>query len=150
MFDVIAVADTILRLAKARGLTITPMQLTKLAYISHGFYLANSGAPLFPNRVEAWQYGPVIPDLYRATKSLGRNPVPFGLIGPVEEAPIDGEVRDFLDVVVKKYGRLSGPQLSYLTHQSGTPWDLVYTPNERGIAISNSSIRAHYLSKLNE
>lgn len=34
------VADDILKLAKRRGLELTPMQLVKLAYIAYGWYLA--------------------------------------------------------------------------------------------------------------
>jgi uncharacterized phage-associated protein len=62
------VADEILKIAKRKGLHITPMQLLKLVYIAHGWSLAILGRDLFPDRIEAWKYGPVIPDLYRATR----------------------------------------------------------------------------------
>lgn len=63
MYDVLTVADTILKIAKSKGKALTPMQLVKLTYIAHGWSLALHEKGLFKNKIEAWQYGPVIPDL---------------------------------------------------------------------------------------
>ena len=70
------VADDILKLAKRRGMVLTPMQLMKLVYIAYGWYLAMHNARLFDDRIEAWKYGPVIPNLYHATKHFGGNIIP--------------------------------------------------------------------------
>lgn len=77
MYDVLTVADAILKIAKSKGVSLTPMQLMKLVYIAHGWSLGLRGIDLFRNRIEAWQYGPVMPDLYHATKQFGRNPIPL-------------------------------------------------------------------------
>src|SRR5690606_31455479 len=79
--DVMTVADDILRVAKAQGRALTPLQLMKLTYIAHGYALGSGVGDLFNSRIEAWKYGPVIPDLYHATKSYGRDPIPFDRIG---------------------------------------------------------------------
>ncbi|MCK0536567.1 Panacea domain-containing protein [Alcanivorax quisquiliarum] len=75
MYDVLTVADTILKAAKSRDRRLTPMQLMELVYIAHGWNLGMRNIDLFQNRIEAWQYGPVIPDLYHATKQFGRRPL---------------------------------------------------------------------------
>lgn len=148
MYDVLTVADAILKIAKARGETLTPMQLMKLVYIAHGWSLGLRNTDLFRNRIEAWQYGPVMPDLYHATKQFGRSPIPLEMVGTGEPdvAPQD---LDFLEDVYDKYGHLSGPQLSYLTHQRGTPWDQVYRPESRNWEIPDRLIREHYLDLRN-
>lgn len=144
MYDVLNVADAILKIAKKRGETLTPMQLMKLTYIAHGWSLGIRDKDLFPNRIEAWQYGPVIPDLYHATKSYGRNPIPLSVIGDPDSVTVSPEDLQFLEDVFDKYGHLTGPQLSYLTHQRGTPWDQVYVSGVRRIEIPDSLITQHY------
>lgn len=145
MYDVLNVADAILKIAKAQGKSLTPMQLMKLVYIAHGWSLGIRNQDLFRNRIEAWQYGPVIPDLYHATKQFGRSGIPFDMIGSPAEMPVSDEDRAFLEDVFSKYGHLDGIQLSYLTHQSGTPWDQVYEPGRQRIEIPDNLIRSHYI-----
>lgn len=150
MYDVLTVADDILKIAKEKGKSLTPMQLVKLSYIAHGWSLALLDRPLFHNRIEAWKYGPVIPDLYRATKSYGRNPIPHSAIKDSGTPSVMPETHAFLEDVFNKYGDLSGPTLSYLTHQSGTPWDQVFSPHERSTPITDDRIKEHYKGKLVE
>ena len=148
MYDVLTVADTILKIAKSRDRKLTPMQLMKLVYIAHGWSLGMRNIDLFQNRIEAWQYGPVIPDLYHATKQFGRRPIPFEMVGDAATVSVSPADNDFLVDVFEKYGHLSGPQLSYLTHQSGTPWERVYQAGSRGIEIPDLLIQEHYKDML--
>lgn len=143
------VADEFLKIAKRRGEFLTPMQLIKLVYIAHGWFLALRGQDLFGDRIEAWKYGPVIPDLYRATKHFGRNPIPHHLVND-EPSGIPDDVRPFLEDVYSKYGSLSGIQLSNLTHRAGSPWYEVFSSGEYNGEITDEVIRRHYLGKLNE
>lgn len=144
MYDAITIADEILKIAKAKGKCLTPMQLMKLTYIAHGWALVILQFDLFNNRIEAWKYGPVIPNLYHATKSYGRRPIPLDSIGDPQETNVSAQVKTFLESVFERYGQLDGIQLSALTHKSGTPWDAVYRPNVLGIEIPDQLIRKHY------
>lgn len=144
MYDVLTVADVILKIAKKHDRTFTPMQLVKLTYIAHGWSLGLKGRSLFHNRIEAWQYGPVIPDLYHATKGFGRNPIPLDSIGDVLEVDMEQQDMQLLEAVYKKYGHLDGVTLSYLTHQAGTPWTQVYRPGVMHIEIPDELITHHY------
>ena len=51
------------------------MKIIKLVYIAHGHYLAKNDSPLFTEKVEAWDYGPVIPSLYHEFKIYGAFPI---------------------------------------------------------------------------
>ena len=144
MYDALTIADEILKIAKAKGKALTPMQLMKLTYIAHGWALALLKRDLFPNRIEAWKYGPVIPDLYQATKSYGRNEIPLHAIGDVNETKVDPQTKAFLSSVFDTYGSFTGIQLSALTHKSGTPWAQVFRPNVMGISIPDDLIKRHY------
>ena len=144
MYDVLTVADAILKIAKKHGHFLTPMQLVKLTYIAHGWSLGLRGRGLFHNRIEAWQYGPVIPDLYHATKSWGRSPIESSAIGDADDIRVAPEDRRFLENVFERYKHLDGIALSYITHQAGTPWTQVYRSGSWGTPIPNRLIAQHY------
>jgi len=136
------VADDILKIAKRRGMALTPMQLMKLVYISYGWYLAMHNAKLFKDRIEAWKYGPVIPNLYQSTKRFGKSQIPTNLVadGPISNSSMD----TFYDSIVENYAQYSGIALSNLTHRQGTPWQQVFQPNVMGVEIPDHLIRDHY------
>lgn len=134
-----AVAD---RFRELSGNTLTPLQLLKLVYIAHGwsFPLRNQG--LVGERVEAWQYGPVIPSLYHALKGYRAEPV----TGPVPGAaliPLTADEGALIDKVYEVYGRYSGGQLSAMTHRDGTPWDLAWQRGKNS-RIDDQMISEHY------
>ncbi|NIX76780.1 Panacea domain-containing protein [Microvirga terricola] len=149
MYSAIIIADEILKIAKAKGASLTPLQLMKLVYIAHGWSLALLRRDLFGDRIEAWKFGPVIPDLYQATKHFGRNVIPPELIANTPSG-VDTDTKVFLEDVFQKYGHLSGYALSSLTHKSGTPWDQVYREGIMGIEIPDNLIRTHYEKLLHE
>ena len=69
------VADCILISAKYRYDTdLDQMQLNKLCHLVNGFTLRERKDPAFYSIVEAWKYGPVIPEVYEAYKHYGRIP----------------------------------------------------------------------------
>lgn len=149
MYSVLTIADAILKTQKRLGKALTPLQLVKLTYIANGWSLALREAPLFRERIEAWRYGPVIPELYRAVKRFGRDPIPFDALDD-RDPPVDVDTLAFIEDVVAKYGDLSGIALSHLTHQSGTPWSQVYDPERPNAEITRESIAHHYTAALNE
>lgn len=143
MYSVIDVADAILKIAKRKGRQLTPLQLMKLVYIAHGWSLGLGRGDLFSDRIEAWKYGPVIPDLYQMTKHFGRDAIPFSKIDD-GQMPVDADDERFLTEIVDQYGHLSGTALSALTHKSGTPWDQVYMDGVFNIEIPDRLIQDHY------
>ena len=149
MRTVLSVADEVLRISKKKSQSLTPMQLMKLTYIAYGWYMANGLGRLFPEPIEAWKYGPVMPDLYRATKRWGRNPIPLNMIAD-ELGAVDDKTSEFLSEVVDKYGHLSGIALSSLTHRAGSPWYQVYRPDVTNETIPDNLIHDHYLKMLND
>lgn len=151
MYDAITIADTLLKIAKRDGKSLTPMQLVKLVYIAYGWFFAIFDRKLFNNRIEAWQYGPVIPDLYHETKIYGRSPIPLHDIGePNDILILEEDVKEFLEKIFKAYDGMDGIQLSSLTHRPGTPWTQVYQPNVHGIQIPDELICKHYKELANE
>jgi uncharacterized phage-associated protein len=139
--DPVNVAEYILWLAKQAGNPVTPMQLIKLVYLCHGWMVGLYSRPLLRENVEAWQYGPVVPSVYRRYKAYGA-----GFINESPEKPtcFDTAEESVITQVWKHYGTFSGVQLSTLTHQSGTPWDITWKSRGRSGVISNDLIEQHY------
>ena len=140
------VANEFLRLAAERGVALTPLQLMKLVYIAHGWMLGLYQRPLIKNRIEAWKYGPVIPDLYSLTKKFGSGAV-TGELRPwfsSQASELDLQEKHLVGEVYGVYGDLSGLQLSALTHRTGTPWQITYRPESWAVPISNDLIAEHY------
>lgn len=122
----IKIANELLKIGKDKRTRLTPMQLVKLVYIAHARYLAQNKKPLISDRIEAWKYGPIIPKLYHVTKHYGKDSIPFEAIG-LEGSNLDKETFSFLQGVFKKYGHMTGIQLSSLTHRKGGAWEKNYT-----------------------
>lgn len=129
------------RFRELSGGNLTPLQLLKLVYISHGWSFPINNAPLLGDRIEAWQYGPVVPKLYHALKGFRSAPVTGHI--PDGDSPLSEAEVKLIDAVHDAYGRLSGGQLSALTHRPGTPWAIAWERG-RNSEITNQMIDEHY------
>lgn len=142
MYSSIQVANRFINLARSRGGALTHMQLQKLAYIAHGFYLAITNRPLLNEPVSAWTYGPVIPGMYDAFKNYRDYPITETSPEPLT-APIDPQAEAIINAVFLNYGDKNGIQLSQLTHMPETPWSMAYNGLNNTI-IPNEQIRQYY------
>ena len=140
--SVIAVANVLIGEARKKGNAITPLQLIKLAYIAHGFHLGFGLGRLFEEEIQAWRYGPVIPDLYQAVKKYGKRSITAAI--PYSGPDLDEKRIELLEKIYEAYGKYTGLFLTCLTHQEGTPWKKVYRKNEWFTPIPDDLIQAYY------
>lgn len=126
----------------------SPMKLQKLCYYAQGYALAEDWE-LFPDDFQAWQHGPVVPELYHQYKHLTWRP-----INDETQAPnLPPAVLGHLEEVVAAYGRYDGAALSTMTHRE-QPWrtargDLPETSNSEA-PITKDSMRRFFARKLRE
>src|SRR5437660_9090573 len=100
------VANEFLRLAEEDDRALTPLQIIKLVYIAHGWMLALYQRPLITDRIEAWKYGPVIPQLYQDMKVYGAGSIAGRLSDTSYSAkPLDPQERDIIRQVYNIYGQ---------------------------------------------
>ncbi|MCY4223200.1 MAG: DUF4065 domain-containing protein [Bacteroidetes bacterium] len=137
-------AIQILFIASHSGRNLTPMQLIKLSYIAHGWTLGISGEPLFNDTVEAWRYGPVVPDIYHRYKEFGHSPI----VGRLKDLRDSFTPYSFaiMERVVEVYGKYDGLYLSALTHKRDSPWDITMREKGENAVIPNDLIEKHYKS----
>lgn len=146
-YSATTIANEFLRLAQRDGKRLTNMQLQKLVYIAHGFYLAIAGKPLLSDAVKAWQWGPVIVNLYEALKRYGAGVVINQI--PAPDDRLDLGAKEIIEKVWKAYGRFQGFQLSAITHKKNSPWSTAWEEGPYG-TIPNDLIREYYRNLLNE
>ena len=123
------------------GDLISNLKLQKLVYYAQGFALALYGRPLFPERIEAWTHGPVVPELYREYKPYGSDAIPCP--GEADFSIYDAQTRDLLDEVYAVYGQFSAWKLRDMTH-SEPPWrDTV-----PGQEIRHDDLRGYFATRV--
>jgi uncharacterized phage-associated protein len=145
-----AVANYLLRLARSNDQKLTVMQLLKILFFAHALSLVVRNQPLFADRAQAWQYGPVFPRIYKAFSRWGRFPINDFAVdkatGEPYQAALPPEAVEIIHVALKKFGQLSAFELSDLTHAPGSPWDRVIREVGAYAEIPNDMIRTHYAS----
>ena len=143
-YDARSIANWFIQRAAKDGRSLSIMSILKLVYIAHGWRLEMKGEPLFPNRIEAWRYGPVIPDVYYEFRRQGINPRELASNYPLPHDPADVK---FLEQIYDIYGHMSPMRLSDLTHVVGGPWHSATESYGNYAPISDELIQAHYIVK---
>lgn len=148
-YDSLALANEILRYAHSKGTNLTVMQLIKLVYVANGWSLALLNHALTDEPIQAWQYGPVIPRVYRAFNKFGSRPITEYAVQDFSNLAYKAEFESndlrLIHTVVDAYGHMHAFQLSNSMHQPGTPW--TETRNAKGAyaAIDPGLIKSHFL-----
>jgi uncharacterized phage-associated protein len=156
MYKPLAVANFFIGKSLETGIELTNMKLVKLLYIAHGWYLGLADKPLLTEAVQAWKYGPVVMSIYHTFKKYGDRQVmslesDFDGRHVVIPTVDDVEVAKFLNRIWDVYNGYSGPQLSTITHEAGSPWDITWNKNggknKQSTFIPNDLIAAFYRQK---
>ena len=125
---------------------MSAMKLQKLVYYSQAWSLVWEERPLFPERIEAWASGPVVPALYREHK--GQFLLKDWKRGSSKNLGKDD--KETIDVVLKTYSRRNAQWLSELTHRE-SPWKDArqgLSPGEPGTAEITLAAMSEYYSSL--
>lgn len=133
-------------LCELRNWGLSNLELQKVLYVAQMYHLGRTGSPLISEEFEAWDYGPVVPDVYARAKGFGRSAVPnvFHWVPPVVEGtPEMGTLR----TIAESTKNFTPGQLVDITHWVGGAWAKVYRPNQKGIKIPNEMILDEYRAR---
>jgi len=131
------------RLAEKSNWCLTNLELQKIVYLAHMFYMGrNGGQPLVSGNFEAWDYGPVHPELYHRAKIFGSDKVKSFIFSNTPDP--SGSERAILDEAFASLGHVPAGRLVNATHRKGGAWEINYKPGVRGIIIPNSDIVSEY------
>jgi len=121
------------------------MSLEKLVYYAQAFHLVLKDEPLFPDEIEAWKWGPVVPSVYKKYATYGADSIVLPMDGSL--AAIGNGIETFLIQVIGFFCRHTAVNLSRATHLEA-PWIEAIQSDDTG--IRQSTLKAYYRSLMNE
>ena len=115
------------------GNTKTNLQILKMTYFAHGYMLGWFGKPLVCDRIEAWDWGVVIPSLYERFKRYGSDIILAKTAPPA--IAFTAQEMEILDAVWNHFGRYDGYHMVTIafkdTRGVQTPWAVCHVKGEK-------------------
>ena len=155
MYSALKVSLYFVKKGIEEDLPVDQMKLQKLVYFAHGYHLAVYNEPLIEEDIQAWKYGPVVPEIYHAFKFYSNEPIQtlkyvskvsgFGFFKvSKDETEFDRNALDSLNTSWKLLKQISGPQLSNWTHKEESPWSQYYKEKLNDQVIPNEDIKKYF------
>lgn len=110
---------------------LSNLKLQKLLYYCQGTSFRLFGKPVFKEPIEAWQFGPVVKEVYRRFSIFGSMPIPLTFNDEINNlnALTTQDIKS-IGVVWNKYSRLTASQLVEMTHREN-PWRNAWRNNKK-------------------
>ena len=72
-YNVSDVSRYVIKYSNDKGYGISNLKLQKILYFIQAYFLINTpnGNPCFKEKIEAWDFGPVVPEAYREYEQYG-------------------------------------------------------------------------------
>lgn len=123
MYNALMIARYIVNYCSEHNSTVSNLKLQKMLYFVQAEFLVDKGEPCFLERIEAWDFGPVVPEVYRAYKVYGSANIPNGFLEKSSQIKSDDKNR--IDAIVDQCMQYSASQLVEITHHQ-SPWVEAY------------------------
>tara|TARA_B100000678_G_scaffold289465_1_gene300082 strand:+ start:1765 stop:2310 length:546 start_codon:yes stop_codon:yes gene_type:complete len=126
-----AVANQFLDWADQEGVEISNMKLQKMLFFAHADFTVETGRPLLSEAFQAWDYGPVIPQVYRSFSTTGSRSIkarakifdPLTATSKIAVLEVDFAGLNYLKSAFQFYCKIGAFTLSDLSHAERGPWE---------------------------
>lgn len=122
---------------------ITNLKLQKVLYFAQAYFVAKLERTLFRDKIEAWEYGPVIPTVYHKYKGSGNQPI----VTEIDGSSIQDTDKKILEMVWGNFGGYSASRLVDISH-AHKPWKEAFGSGSN--EISRESLAEYYAPLLNK
>jgi uncharacterized phage-associated protein/predicted RNase H-like HicB family nuclease len=119
---------------------LTNMKLQKLVYYAQGLCLGVLDRPLFENTLEAWEHGPVCPELYHAYKDNSNHAIRSQVSLKVASKNFSPVEINILKVTNFIFGGCSASKLRSLSHKDAA-WKEAYKPGSKSNSLIHDLIK---------
>lgn len=140
MYSALDVSKYIIKRCNENGSTVSNLKLQKILYFIQAEFLVSTGKACFPEDIEAWDFGPVVPEVYHRYKVYGSANIPY-MRGEYGKR-IASKDRDLMDGIIDQCSKYSASVLVEITHKQD-PWKNAYRPY-KGNIISKQSIKRYF------
>ena len=136
MKSAMLIANGILKMSEPEvGDSISNLKLQKLLYYIQGFSLAIYGKPMFKEDIVAWEYGPVVKEVYYKFNKFGSDAIKI----PENNIELTKNEKSLIIDVWKVYGQFSAWKLRDMTHNE-IPWK----ETKRNEIISHAVLKSFF------
>ena len=130
---------------------VTPLALEKLLFFANGVNYALNGTRMICDDSQAWQHGPVYPNVYNKYKKYGYKPIDNGIHSDhgCMLSKIAKEEINAIDMVINTFGLYSPRTLEMISHAQ-LPWiekRIGYKTDEPGQEIiDEDAVKKYYIA----
>lgn len=156
MYDVLDVCRHVINYSNDMDYGISNLKLQKVLYFIQAFFLISTPEPCFREKIEAWDFGPVVPEAYREYKHFGSSNIPkvtyfidSGLkniwnlkVKRYVGDSISENDKKLINGVVDKFADYSATDLVLITHNQ-SPWKDAYVPHMNN-EITTDAIKEYF------
>lgn len=140
MYSALDVSKYIIKRCNENGYTISNLKLQKILYFVQAEFLVCIGRVCFPENIQAWDFGPVVSEVYHRYKVYGSANIPYVRIG--DETKILSGDRELMDGIIDECSQYSASRLVEITHNQD-PWRNAYRPYMDNV-ITPQSIKKYF------
>lgn len=155
MNKVLDVARYIINYSNEHKQMITNLKLQKILYFVQADFLVNRSEPCFEECIEAWDFGPVVPDVYHEYKKYGNRALPYikeyidfreniwdSKVISYDENTICIKDREMINEMIDGCSKYTAGELVEITHNQ-SPWIEAYKSGRNNV-IENDKIRKFF------
>ena len=142
MYNVLTVARYIINRCNENNKTINNLKLQKILYFVQVEFLVEKGEACFSEKIQAWNFGPVVPEVYQQYEVYGAANI-LSRKRVVDETIISRNDKKIIDGMIDECIKYSTSELVSITHRQ-KPWKQAYAkgPNT---TISCARIKEYFL-----
>lgn len=140
-YKVLDVARYIIKRCNLHNQAISNLKLQKILYFVQAEFLVTKNQPCFDETIEAWAFGPVVPEAYHRYKGYGAGNIPALRTLP-DRILISESDQELINGIVDECAQYSASDLVDITHRQ-TPWKSAYRAGFNQ-PITNESIKEFF------
>ncbi len=156
MYNVLDVCRYVINYSNDKDYGISNLKLQKVLYFVQAYFLISTPEQCFKERIEAWDFGPVVPEAYREYKQFGSSNIPSvsyyvemnyedlwnSKVKKFRNEIISDSDKKRVEAVVDRFSDYSATELVEITHHQA-PWMDVYVPY-RNNEITPQAIKEYF------
>lgn len=155
-YNALDIARYVIKYSNDRDYGVSNLKLQKILYFIQAYFLMQTNSPCFKESIEAWDFGPVVPAVYKQYKMYASADIPttesyISFDGDdiwkskrirFNKINIKDEDKILINKVVDKFSKYSATDLVTLT-QHQTPWIDAFSLGENN-EISLDAIKDYF------